>query len=200
MVDGKSLSLSFPFNQHWSEEDPFLSGVFQWERRGERGWGFLSSLDELRTISCLPAHVWDLQPFCKMYSRTKIVVSGEKCTEELDTVSQLLIVVGVTGFVFWHIVIVVVQTLCDSTDCNTPGSSVLHYVLEFAVHWVWFMSIESVMLSYHLILCGPPSPALSLSQHHSLFQRVNSSHQVGDILELQLQHQIFQWIFRVDFL
>ena len=50
------------------------------------------------------------------------------------TVSQLLIVVGVTGFVFWHIVIVVVQTLCDSTDCNTPGSSVLHYVLEFAVH------------------------------------------------------------------
>ena len=65
---------------------------------------------------------------------TKIVVSGEKCTEELDTVSQLLIVVGVTGFVFWHIVIVVVQTLCDSTDCNTPGSSVLHYVLEFAVH------------------------------------------------------------------
>ena len=55
MVDRKSLSLSFPFNKHWLEKDPFLSGVFQWKRWGEHGWGFLSSLDELRTISCLPS-------------------------------------------------------------------------------------------------------------------------------------------------
>ena len=34
----------------------------------------------------------------------------------------------------------------------------------------------------------------------SLFQRVGSSHQVAKVLELQLQHQSFQWIFRVDFL
>ena len=30
------------------------------------------------------------------------------------------------------------------------------------------------------------------------FQRVGSSHQVAKILELQLQHQSFQWIFMVD--
>ena len=32
-------------------------------------------------------------------------------------------------------------TLCNLMDCNMPGSSVLHYLLEFAqihVHWVWF--------------------------------------------------------------
>ena len=33
-----------------------------------------------------------------------------------------------------------------------------------------------------------------------LFQWVGSSHQVAKVLELQLQHQSFQWIFRVDFL
>ena len=35
---------------------------------------------------------------------------------------------------------------------------------------------------------------------NSLFQWVSSSHQVAKILELQLQQQSFQWIFRVDFL
>ena len=45
----------------------------------------------------------------------------------------------------------------------------------------------------------PSPPAFSLSQHQGLFQRVGSLHQVTKVLELQLQHQSFQWIFRVDF-
>ena len=64
-----------------------------------------------------------------------------------------------------------------------------------------FMCIESVMLSNHLIrLPSPSSFALILSQHQGLFQWVGSSHQVAKVLELQLQNQSFQWIFRVDFL
>ena len=43
-------------------------------------------------------------------------------------------------------------------------------------------------------------PALNLSQRQSLFQRFGSSHQVAEVLELQLQHQSFQRVFRVDFL
>ena len=42
--------------------------------------------------------------------------------------------------------------------------------------------------------------AFDLSQHQGLFQWVGSSHQVAKVLELQLQHQFFQWVFRVDFL
>ena len=51
-------------------------------------------------------------------------------------------------------------------------------------------------------LSSPSPPALNLSQHHSPFQWVSSSHQVAKVLELelQLQHQSFQWILRVDFL
>ena len=46
-----------------------------------------------------------------------------------------------------------------------------------------------------------PSPlAFNLSQHQGLFQRVSSFHQLAKVLEFQLQHQSFQWIFRVDFL
>ena len=67
-------------------------------------------------------------------------------------------------------------------------------------------SIESVRPSTHLILCypllllPPIPPAFNLSQHQGLFQWISSSHQVAKVLELQLQHYSFQWIFRTDFL
>ena len=47
----------------------------------------------------------------------------------------------------------------------------------------------------------PSSPfAFNLPQHQDLFQWIGSSHQMGKVLEFQLQHQSFQWLFRVDFL
>ena len=50
-------------------------------------------------------------------------------------------------------------------------------------------------------LLPPPSHfAFNLSQHHSLFQGVSSSHQVAKVLEFQLQHQSFQWTPRTDLL
>ena len=57
-------------------------------------------------------------------------------------------------------------TLCDSTDCSTPGVPVLHYLLEFGqpyVHWV-----DDVIQPSHL-LCSPSPPALNLSQHQGPF-------------------------------
>ena len=82
-------------------------------------------------------------------------------------------------------------------DCSEPGFCVLHYLLAFAqthVHWVG----DAIQPSNSLLL--PTSPALNLFQHQDLFQRVSSSHQVANGLELQPEHQTFQWIFRVDFL
>ena len=46
----------------------------------------------------------------------------------------------------------------------------------------------------------PFSSAFNLSQHQGLFQWVSPLHQVAKVLELQLQDQFFQWIFRTDFL
>ena len=87
--------------------------------------------------------------------------------------------------------------LWDLMGCCTPGFPVLHYLPEFAqthAHWV----DDAIQPSHPL---SPPfSPTLNLSQHQGLFQWVGSSHQVVKVLELQLQHQSFQWIFRTDFL
>ena len=58
------------------------------------------------------------------------------------------------------------------------------------------MSIELVMLSSQLILCHIFFPfAFNISQHQGLLKWVGSSHQVAKVLEFQLQHQSFQWIF-----
>ena len=87
-------------------------------------------------------------------------------------------------------------TFIDPADCSTPGFSVLHSLLEFAqthVHWVGDAIQPSHPLSF------PSPPALNLSQHQGLFQWVSSLHQVAKVLELQLQHQSFQRILRVDF-
>ena len=46
----------------------------------------------------------------------------------------------------------------------------------------------------------PFSSAFHLSQHQGLFQWVGSLHQLTKVLELQLQYQSFQCIFRTDFL
>ena len=54
----------------------------------------------------------------------------------------------------------------------------------------------TIQPSNHLIL-SPTSPALNLSQHLGLFEWVGFSHQVAKLLELQLQHQSFQWIIRL---
>ena len=49
-------------------------------------------------------------------------------------------------------------------------------------------------------LSSPSPPTFNLSQHQGLFHWASSSHQVAKVLELQFQHQSFQWIFRIDFL
>ena len=88
-------------------------------------------------------------------------------------------------------------TLWDPMDCSMPDSFVLHYLLEFTQTHVH--CISDAICPFH-----PPLPssslALSLSQNQGLFQWVSSSHQVAKVLEFQLQHQSFQWIFRADYL
>ena len=88
-------------------------------------------------------------------------------------------------------------TLCDTTDCNMPGFPVPHHLPEFAQ--VQVHSISEAIQPSHLL--SPSSPStFNLSQRQGLFQWTGSSHQVAKVLELQLQHQSFQWLFRVDLL
>ena len=56
------------------------------------------------------------------------------------------------------------------------------------------------MPSNHLILCHPLLLLPSILPSISLFQWVSFSYQVTKVLELQLQHQSFQWTFRTHLL
>jgi len=87
--------------------------------------------------------------------------------------------------------------LCDPIDCNTPGLPVHHQLLESTqihVHWVG----DAIQPS-HPLSC-PSAHTFNPSQHQGLFQLVGSLNQVTKVLEFQLQHQSFQWTFRIDFL
>ena len=87
-------------------------------------------------------------------------------------------------------------TLCNPLDCRMPGVPVHHQLPEFTqthLHWV----SDAIQLSHPL---STPSPVFKLSQYQGLFKWVSSSHQVAKVLEFQLRHQPFQWIFRDDFL
>ena len=87
-------------------------------------------------------------------------------------------------------------TLCDPMNCSMPGLPVHHQLPEFTqthAHWV-----DDVIQPSHPLL-SPSPPAFNLSQHEGLFQWVSSEHQVAKVLELQLQHQSFQWTLRTIF-
>ena len=112
------------------------------------------------------------------------LVMGKCPPKEENTMLLLLLLLLSSGSV-----------VSDSAmDCSMPGLTVLHHFPELAqthVHWVG----DAIQP-----LSPPSSPAFNLSQHQGLFQQVSSLHQVAKVLEFQLQHQSFQWIFRVDFL
>ena len=73
-------------------------------------------------------------------------------------------------------------TLCNPTDCSTPGCPVLHYLLEFTQTHVRRVG-DAIQPSHPL--SSPYPPAFNLSQHQRLFQWVSSSHQVTKVLESQ---------------
>ena len=86
--------------------------------------------------------------------------------------------------------------LCDPKDCS---NSRLPYPSVFPR-----VCLNSCPLSQWCYLAVSSSAAhfsfgLPSSPESGSFQRVGSSHQMVKVLELQLQHQFFQWILRDDF-
>ena len=88
-------------------------------------------------------------------------------------------------------------TLWDPMNHSMPGLPVHHQLLEFTQTHVHRVG-DPIRPSYPLSSPSPPAP--NPSQHQSLFQWVNSSHEVAKVLEFQLQRQSFQWTPRTDLL
>ena len=74
-------------------------------------------------------------------------------------------------------------TLCDPVNRSTPCLSVHHQLPEFTQTHIHRVS-DAIQPSH--LLSSPSPPAPNPSQHQSLFQWVNSSHEVAKVLEFQL--------------
>ena len=74
-------------------------------------------------------------------------------------------------------------TLCDPMNSSTPGLPVHHQLPEFTQTYVHPVS-DAIQPSHPQSSPSPPAP--NPSQHQSLFQWLNSSHEVAKVLEFQL--------------
>ena len=80
----------------------------------------------------------------------------------------------------------------QQTRPRCPSPTPRAYSNSCLLSWWCHQTISSSVI--------PFSSHLQFSQHQGLFKWVSSSHQVAKVLQLQLQHQSFQWIFRTDVL
>ena len=74
-------------------------------------------------------------------------------------------------------------TLCNPMNHSTPGLPVYYQLLDFTQTHVHQVS-DAIQPSHPLLSPSPPAP--NPSQLQSLFQWVNSSHEVAKVLEFQL--------------
>ena len=88
-------------------------------------------------------------------------------------------------------------TLCNPMNHSMPGLPVHHQLPEFTQTHVHQVS-DAIQPSHPLSSPSPPAPYPS--QHQSLFQWVNSLHEVAKVLEFQLSHHSFQRNPRADLL
>ena len=77
----------------------------------------------------------------------------------------------------------VVSNSLWSIHCSTPGLLVHHHLLEFTQTHI-HREGNAIQPSHPPSSPSPPGP--NPSQHQSLFQWVNSSHEVAKVLEFQL--------------
>ena len=97
--------------------------------------------------------------------KTKIMAFGPISSVQFSSVSQSC------------------PTLCDPINHTTPGLPVHHQLPEFTQTHVHRVG-DAIQPSHSLLSPSPPAP--NPSQHQSLFQLVNSSHELAKVLEFQL--------------
>ena len=113
-----------------------------------------------------------------------------------DTTIQLRYNTDRGGYELGIVSVQLRPTLFDPMDCSTPGLPVHHQLPAFTQTHVHRVG-DAIQPSHPL--SSPSPPAFNLSQHQGLFKWVSSSHQVAKLMEFQLQHQFFQWMFRTNF-
>ena len=124
----------------------------------------------------------------------KIALPGARFLSCLRRINQVILVCGYSSLSCS--VAKSCPTLCDPMNCSTPGSrlSLSPGVCSNSCplsRWCRPTISSSVIRFSSSPQSFPPSES---------FQWVCSLHRVAKVLELQLQHQSFQWTLKTDFL
>ena len=121
--------------------------------------GLLASLN----TACLSLSAFSF--FCHLPEQLRYFSFTSACSVQFSSVAQSCL------------------TLCDPMNCSTPALPVHHQLPEFTQTHVHRVG-NAIQPSHPLSSPSPPAP--NPSQHLSLFQWVNSSHEVAKVLEFQL--------------
>ena len=111
---------------------------------------------------------------------TKIMASGPITSWEIDGKTVETVSVQFSSVQFSSVA-QSCPALCDPMNCSMPGLPVHHQLTNTHTH-VHRVS-DAIQPSHPQ--SSPSSPAPNPSQHQSLFQWVNSSHEVAKVLEFQ---------------
>ena len=179
--EGLMLKLKLRYFGYVMEELTHLKIPWCWERlkaEGEgddRRWEWLGSITDSMDMSLVK-----FQEFAIDRKRWHAAVHGvaKSWTGLIDSTERMHYIPETIRLVDQSC-----PTLCEPMNRSTPGLPVHHQLPEFTqtyVHWV----SEAIQPSHPLSSPSPPVP--NPSQHQSIFQWVNSSHEVAKVLEFQL--------------
>ena len=124
----------------------------------------------------------------KLISFSRCVFPLLACCQEWMSSFLNSLIITFPGFTFnqsvqFSSVTQLCLTLCNPINRSTPGLPVHHQLPEFVQTHIHRVG-DAIQPSHPLSSPSPPAP--NPSQHHSLFQWVNSLHEVAKVLEFQL--------------
>ena len=165
------------------------SGNIESQPLDHQGTSTLQLSYNLVFVWCVIFHPFTFSPFMSLYLKSMSC----KCIVVLITFIQF------DNLCFLERAFVVVSCVLLLVIPRTAAHQAsLSFTLSWSLLKLNVHQVGNAIQPSHPL--SPPSPALSFSQHQDFVQRANSLHQVAKVLEVQLQHQSFQWILRTDLL
>jgi len=140
--------------------------------------------DAVKVLHSICQHIWKTQQWPQDWKRSFSFQSQRKAMpNNVQTAAQLHSSHLLASSGQFSLVTQSYLTFCDPMNRSVPGLPVYHQLLESTQTHVHRVS-DAIQPSCHL--SSPSPPARNPSQNQSLFQWVNSSHEVAKVLEFQL--------------